>query len=122
MHHGLCEHALKAVHKNMNQIDIFSFGWAYELILLALFIVFVVDSVSIIVCLKKGQEDIKEYAELCVKYLKILMCFFAGIFLLIVAFTYGYDFTTSLIHCIIGCTTLIDAVACLIIKLRFGRK
>lgn len=106
----------------MEKVDIFSVGWGYDLILFMLFAVFAVDAVSIVSCLRKGKEDITEYAELCVKYLKILMCAFAGVFFLIVAFTYGYDFATTLIHIVMGVLMLIDAIVCLVLKIRFTRK
>ena len=105
----------------MGKIDIFSFGFAYELILFMLFAVFVVDCVSIIKCLRSGKEEIKEYAKLCIKYLKIIMCVCAGVFFLIVAFTYGYDFATSLIHAVLGFMMLTDAAVCLIIKLKYRK-
>ena len=105
----------------MGKIDIFSFGFAYELILFMLFAVFVVDCVSIIKCLRSGKEEIKEYAKLCIKYLKIIMCVCAGGFFLIVAFTYGYDFATSLIHAMLGFMMLTDAAVCLIIKLKYRK-
>ena len=60
------------------KIDVLGFGWMYEAILVMLFLVSAVDAVSIVKSLKSGGEELKEYAQLCIKYLKILMCIFAG--------------------------------------------
>ena len=107
----------------LEKINLISFGWMYELILVMLFAVTVVDAVSIIKCFRGGREEIKEYAELCVKYLKILMCFFAGIFFIIVAVGYTeYDGATRAIHGVIGVLLLIDAAVSLFIKIKYRRK
>lgn len=105
------------------KINVLSFGWMYELILVMLFAVTVVDAVSIIKCVKGGLEELKEYAELCVKYLKILMCLFAGVFFIIVAVRYTeYDGITRAIHGVIGILLLIDAAVSLYIKIKYRRK
>lgn len=105
------------------KINVLSFGWMYEIILVLLFGVTVVDAVSIIRCFKGGLEEIKEYAELCVKYLKILMCIFAGVFFVIVAVSYTeYDNITRAIHGILGGLLLIDAAVSLFIKIKYRRR
>lgn len=104
----------------MEKVDVLSFGWGYELILFCLAAVVVVDAVSIVKTLSGDYEDKREYAQLCIKYLKILMCVMAGAFFLIVALTYGYDSATSLIHGILGGLLIVDAAVCLVIKLRYG--
>lgn len=106
----------------MNKVDVFDFGFGYELILILMTGVFIVDAVSIVKSLKGGYEDIREYAQLCVKYFKILLTAFAAWFFLTVAFTYGYDSVTSAIHGVLGVMMIIDTVACLVVKLRYGRK
>ncbi len=106
----------------MKKIDIFEFGWAYEIILFMLAAVFIIDCVGIIGSFRSGEEEIREYAELCVKYLKIIMYFMAGTFFLIVAFSYGYDLTTSLIHGILGGLLIADGAVSLIIKLKYRQK
>ena len=106
----------------MVEFDIFEMGWAYEVIMFMLFLVFVVDAVSIVKCLKSGKEEITEYAELCVKYLKILLCIAAGAFFMYVALTKGYDAVTSGIHAALGIMMLADAFVCLILKIRFTRR
>lgn len=106
----------------MDKIDIFSYGWAYELILFLLAAGFVIDLVSIIKTLRGSLEDKKEYAELCVKYLKILMYIFAGAFFIIIALTYGLDPASSAIHGVLGVLLLLDAAVSLFIKLKYGKK
>ncbi len=106
----------------MNKIDIFSYGWIYDAILAMLFIVAVIDFIGIIGSIKAGGEELSEYAALCVKYLKVFMLLFAGGFFLIVAFTYGYDTATTLIHGFMGFLLIADAVASLVIKLRFSKR
>lgn len=106
----------------MNKIDIFSFGWMYDVVLTLLFVVAAIDFVGIIRSIKEGKEELTEYATLCVKYLKIAMLLFAGVFFLLVAFTYGYDFATTLIHGVMGFLLVADAIASLVIKLKFKRR
>lgn len=106
----------------MERVDIFSYGWAYEVILLLLAGSVVIDAVSIVKCFKNGMADVKEYAELIIKYLKILMYIFAGGFMLLVAFTYGLEPASAAIHGILGFLLLIDAAVCLWMKLKYGRK
>ncbi len=106
----------------MEKIDIYSYGWAYEVILAMLFIVLVIDTVSIIKSLRGGREDIKEYADLCIKYLKILMYLFAGGYCLYVCITYGLDPASAAIHGILGGLLLIDAAVSLVLKIKYGRK
>ena len=106
----------------MNKIDIFSYGWIYDAVLLMLFIVAAVDCVGIIRSIKEGKEELAEYAALCVKYLKVAMLLFAGGFFLIVAFTYGYDPATTLIHGIMGFLLIADAVVSLVIKIKYSRR
>lgn len=106
----------------MEKVDLLGFGWAYELILFMLSAVVVVDAVSIAKTMSGDYEEKREYAQLCIKYLKILMCAMAGGFFLIVALTYGYDRVTSLIHGILGGLLIIDAAVCFVIKLRYGGK
>ena len=103
----------------MEKLDIYSFGWAYELILGLLAIGVIIDAVSIIRCIKAGREDIKEYAELCIKYLKILMQLAASVFFLIVTFTYGLDPASAAIHGILAVLLIIDAVVSLVIKIKY---
>lgn len=106
----------------IENVDVLGFGWWYEIILVLLTLVVVVDAVSIMKTMSGDYEDKREYAELCVKYLKMLMCVMAGGFFLLVAFTYGYDAVTSWIHGVLGGLLIIDAAVSLIIKLRYGRK
>lgn len=107
----------------MDKIDIFGMGWIYEAILFMLALVFFVDAFSIIRCIRCGHEEITEYAQLCVKYLKIVMCLFAAFYFLFVAVTYTeYDGATRGIHGALGVMMLIDAVVCLILKIKYRRK
>lgn len=106
----------------IENVDVVSYGWWYEIILVLLSLVVIVDSVSIFKTMSGGLEDKREYAELCVKYLKILMCVAAGGFFLLVALTYGYDRLTSAIHGILGSMLILDALASLVIKLIYGRR
>ena len=106
----------------MDKIDIFSYGRIYDAILLMLFVVAAVDCFGIIRSIKEGKEELAEYAALCVKYLKIAMLLFAGGFFLIVAFTYGYDITTTVIHGFMGFLLIADAVVSLIIKIKYSRR
>ena len=106
----------------MEKIDLLGYGWAYEIILVLLFGCVVVDSVGIVKCIKGEKEDRKEYAELCIKYLKILFQIAAGAFFLFVCFTYGYEPATSAIHGILGALLIADAVVCLYIKIKYRRK
>lgn len=105
----------------MDQIDIFSYGWAYEVILLLLAGSFAIDAVSIVKCFRGGKEEIKEYAKLIIKYLKIFMYIFAGGFLIYVAFTYGLEPASAAIHGVLGILLETDAAVCLFIKLKYGR-
>lgn len=106
----------------MVEFDIFEMGGGYELIMFMLFAVFVVDTVSIVKCLRGGKEEITEYAELCIKYLKILLCLVAGAFFMYVALIKGYDAATTGIHAALGIMMLADAFVCLILKIRFTKK
>lgn len=106
----------------MNRIDIFSYGWIYDAILFMLFAVAAIDLVGIIRSIKAGSEELAEYAALCVKYLKVAMLLFAGGFFLIVAFTYGYDAATTIIHGIMGFLLIADAVVSLVIKLKYQKR
>lgn len=106
----------------MNKIDIFSYGWIYDAILAMLFIVAAIDFFGIIKSIKAGGEELAEYAALCVKYLKIAMLLFAGGFFLLVAFTYGYDTATTLIHGFMGFLLIADAVISLVIKLKYTKR
>lgn len=106
----------------IENVDVVSFGWWYEIILVLLSLVVIVDSVSIIKTMSGELEDKREYAELCVKYLKLLMCVMAGGFFLLIAFTYGYDTVTSVIHGILGGLLILDALVSLVIKLIYGRR
>ena len=106
----------------IENVDVVSFGWWYEIILVMLSLVVIVDGVSIIKTMSGELEDNREYAELCVKYLKLLMCVMAGGFFLLVAFTYGYDTVTSAIHGILGGLLILDALVSLVIKLIYGRR
>ncbi|MBQ5332392.1 MAG: hypothetical protein J6K92_03915 [Oscillospiraceae bacterium] len=106
----------------MNKIDIFSYGWIYDAILAMLFIVAAIDFFGIIRSIRAGGEELSEYAALCVKYLKIAMLIFAGGFFLIVAFTYGYDTATTLIHGFMGFLLIADAIVSLVIKLKFSKR
>jgi hypothetical protein len=106
----------------MSKIDIFSYGWIYDAILLMLFAVAALDCVGIAKSIRDGREALTEYASLCVKYLKIAMLFFAGGFFLVVAFTYGYDTATTLIHGAMGILLIADAAASLVIKLKYSKR
>ena len=78
---------------------------------------------SIVKSLKSGGEELKEYAQLCIKYLKILMCIFAGGFFLLIAATYTeYDTATRAIHGVLGVLLLLDAAVSLWLKLKYRRK
>ena len=82
-----------------------------------------VDAVSIVKSLKSGGEELKEYAQLCIKYLKILMCIFAGGFFLLIAATYTeYDTATRAIHGVLGVLLLLDAAVSLWLELKYRRK
>lgn len=105
------------------KIDVLGFGWMYEAILVMLFLVSAVDAVSIVKSLKSGGKELKEYAQLCIKYLKILMCIFAGGFFLLIAATYTeYDTATRAIHGVLGVLLLLDAAVSLWLKLKYRRK
>ncbi len=106
----------------MNKIDIFSYGWIYDVMLGLLAVGVVIDAFSIVKCLKAGKEDIQEYAQLCIKYLKLILYFAAGVFFLIICFTYGLDTVTSAIHGVLGAMLLIDGIVSLIIKLKYTVK
>jgi hypothetical protein len=106
----------------MNKIDIFSYGWIYDAVLLMLFAVAALDCVGIVRSIRDGKEALAEYAALCVKYLKIVMLLFAGGFFLLVAFTYGYDTATTLIHGVMGVLLIADAVVSLVIKVKYSRR
>ena len=105
----------------MNKIDIFSYGWIYDAVLLMLFAVTVTDAIGMIGSIRSGKEALAEYAALCVKYLKVIMLLFAGSFFLLVAFTYGYDLATTAIHAVLGFLVLADAAASLVIKVKYAR-
>ena len=105
------------------RIDVLNFGWMYEAILVMLFLVVAVDGVSIVKSLRAGGENLKDYAQLCVKYLKILMCIFAGGFFVFIAAAYTeYDAATRGIHGVLGVLLLIDAAVSLWLKIKYRRK
>lgn len=106
----------------MEKIDVFSLGWPYEVILFALFLCVVVDAVGIVKSLRAGGEDIKEYADLCVKYLKLLFQLAAGVFFIYICITSGMEPASAAIHGVLGGALLLDAAVCLYIKLRYGKK
>lgn len=106
----------------MDKVDIFGYGWTYEIILGLLAFSFIIDAVSIVKSFRGGLEDIKEYAELFVKYLKILMHLFAGGFFIYVGLTYGLDAGSTAVHLILGALLIADAIVCMYIKLRYGKR
>lgn len=106
----------------MEKTDILSYGVIYDIILGLLAVCFAVDAVSIVRCVKAGEEELREYAKLCVKYLTIVMKTFAGVFYLIVAFTYGLETASAAIHGVLGVLLLADGAVSLFIKLKYGRR
>ncbi len=106
----------------MEKIDIFEYGWTYEIILGLLSFSVIVDAVSIIKSFMGDIEDIKEYADLFIKYFKLIMYVFAGGFFIYVAAFYGLEPGSAAVHWILGILLIVDAVVCLVIKLKYGKK
>lgn len=106
----------------MDNIDLLEFGWQYELIIFMLTVVVAVDAVGIIRSLKAGIGEMKEYAQLCIKYLKIIMTLFAGAFFIYAgAVNVQYDMATRVIHFVLGALLLADTAVCLFIKIKYRR-
>lgn len=107
----------------INGVDPVSYGWAYDVVLFMLFLVAAADAISMVKCFKSGEGELREYAHLCVKYLKIIMLLTAGVFFVYVCAAYtSYDGITRAIHGILGVMLLVDAAAGLILKIKYRRR
>ncbi|MBP0954654.1 MAG: hypothetical protein J6M90_03300 [Oscillospiraceae bacterium] len=105
----------------MGQIDFFEYGIIYDIILFMLFAVGVFDIIFMIVTARRDIEEKKEYAQLIVKWLGILLKAAAAVYCFIVTFTYDVDLTTKLIHAGIGALLTVDTVFSLYYKIKYGR-
>ena len=95
------------------------FGAAYIIVMVLVVIVFILDAISIIKCLTTKRDTLTDYAEFMVKYAKIFMLAIFGAYFILQTLDDKILTSVKVLHIIIGVLALIDAVASLIVKLKY---
>lgn len=98
------------------------FGAAYMVGMALVVIVAVIDVISDVHCFKKHPEDIHDYAEVMIKYSKIIVIALLGVYFILQTFDSRIIPSVRALHIIIGVIAVADSAVSLFIKLKFSRK
>lgn len=98
------------------------FGTAYMVGMALVIIVAVIDVISAVHCFKKHPEDLHDYAEVMIKYGKIIVIAMLGVYFILQTFDSRILPSVKALHIAIGVIAIADSAAGLFIKLKFSRK
>lgn len=105
----------------MNDMNIFSYGYIYDIVLLLLVLSSVIDLYGLIRLMKATAEDKKEYAEEVIRWFKLVMYVFAAGWCIYLCTLGQYDMATCAVHIGIAVLLIADLALSLYVKIRYGR-
>ena len=98
------------------------YGWLYIVFLALIVGGVVLNVISTVRVLKKGGGELRDYADVFIKYMTIAFMFIIGAWCIINVITPDYDIVTVLVHLIIGLAVIGDGIFSLIVKLKYKTK
>lgn len=98
------------------------YGWGYIVFLVLITAGLLLNVFSSVRVLKKGGADLRDYADVFLKYTTIVFMFLIGAWCIFNAITPDYDAVTVGIHAVLGALLIADGIFTLVIKLRYKSK
>lgn len=97
------------------------FGAAYIVAMALVAVIAVIDAVSVIHCLTKHREDLHDYAEVMIKYTKIIVIALMGVYFILQTLDDKILTSVKILHIAVGIIAVADSAVCFYVKRKFSR-
>ncbi|MGN0585685.1 MAG: hypothetical protein ACI4JF_00235 [Oscillospiraceae bacterium] len=97
-------------------------GIFYGIFIIMMYVIVLMDSVSIFMVFKKGQASITEYCTYGIKYPKVIVGLLFAVLVTVIILMQEFTLFVLLIQLLLAILLFVVEGLCLILKIKFGGK